>query len=69
MNLAQEYRKHAHECREMARLTQDLESRAGWGRLAERWLRCADLEEARRAPARHPDTTRPRKRPIYRRAS
>jgi hypothetical protein len=42
MDPAQEFRKHADECRRMARATVNLEDRASWNRLAERWLHCAD---------------------------
>jgi len=35
--------RHATECEEMARFTRDLESRATWRRMAERWRRCAEV--------------------------
>jgi hypothetical protein len=50
MNPAEEFRRHAGECRRMALDTRDLESKASWDRLADRWVRCAELEEARPAP-------------------
>jgi len=67
---AEEFRRHALECRNMARGTPDLESKASWNRLADRWTRCAELEEARPAPQRRvPRYRKPEDRPIYRHAS
>ena len=42
MDPAEEFRKHADECRRMARTTVNLQDRTSWNRLAERWLQCAD---------------------------
>ena len=50
MDLAQEYRKHAEDCRRAARGTRDLESKAQWNALAERWSRCAEHEASRQQP-------------------
>jgi acid phosphatase class B len=49
MVLAQEFRRYASVCRQAARDTHDLESKANWNELAERWDHCAELEEARRS--------------------
>jgi len=35
--------KYVAECEEMARSTRDLESKATWQRMADRWRRCADV--------------------------
>ena len=35
--------KYVAECEEMARFTRDLESKATWQRMADRWRRCADV--------------------------
>ena len=43
MELTKQFLKHAAECEEMARFTRDLESRATWQRMADRWRRCADV--------------------------
>ncbi len=43
MSRAQEFRSHAIECRRMAENTHDRENKRFWGRLAERWIFCADL--------------------------
>ena len=43
MDLTQELLRHAAECEEMARLTRNLEGKATWRRMAERWRRCAEV--------------------------
>jgi hypothetical protein len=71
MNILEEFEAHANECRRMARSTRDLESKATWNRMAERWLR---LAENHRAAANRAAGTRPAEaqdrydRPMYRRA-
>jgi hypothetical protein len=40
------FRRHANECRQMARNTKDPESRAAWNSLAERCLHCADVTQS-----------------------
>jgi hypothetical protein len=47
MNLTVEFRKHADECARMARATRNLDDKAVWSRMAERWLRCAKQAESR----------------------
>jgi hypothetical protein len=67
---AEEFRRHALECRSMARDTSDRESKATWNRLADRWVRCAELEEGRPTPQRRvPRYRQPDERRIYRHAS
>jgi hypothetical protein len=67
---AEEFRRHALECRSMARDTSDRDSKATWNRLADRWVRCAELEEGRPAPQRRvPRYRQPDERRIYRHAS
>ena len=53
----------------MARETPNKESRATWNRLADRWVRCAELEEARPTPERRVPRYRHDERQIYRHAS
>jgi len=45
MDPAAEFRRHAEECRRMARASANLEDRATWNQLAERWLACASQYE------------------------
>ena len=66
MNVLEEFEAHANECRRMARSTRDLESKATWNRMAERWVR---LAENHRTAVRRPEEARDRTdRPMYRRA-
>jgi hypothetical protein len=51
MDPAEEFHRHADECQRMARATRDPESKATWSRMAERWLRCADLANHQRSAA------------------
>jgi len=69
INPAEEFRRHAEQCRRMARETRNLESKRTWNRLADRWVRCAELQEAQSAPQRRPPRYRQDARPIYRTAS
>src|SRR3954466_4975367 len=45
MDAAKEFRNHATICESMARSTREVESRAAWVRMAERWILCANLAE------------------------
>jgi hypothetical protein len=40
-----EFRRHAAECKRMARTTADRDSRAAWKSLADRWITAAELAE------------------------
>jgi hypothetical protein len=51
MDPAEEFRRHADECHRMARGTRDPDSKAAWSRMAERWLRCAELAGQQRSAA------------------
>jgi hypothetical protein len=48
MDIDENFTNHAGECRWMARFTHDLETRAVWNRMADRWLILAENEKARR---------------------
>jgi hypothetical protein len=43
MNPSEKFAKYAGECERMARFTHLPENKAVWIRMAERWLRCAEL--------------------------
>jgi hypothetical protein len=47
MDIVERFLNHAGECRRMARFTRDLESKAVWNRMADRWLMLATKERAR----------------------
>ena len=37
------FMRHAAECKQMANASRDAETRKVWSRMAERWIRCAEL--------------------------
>jgi hypothetical protein len=45
MIASDEFRRHAAECKRMARTTIDRDSRATWKSLADRWITAAELAE------------------------
>ena len=47
MDIVEKFLIHAGECRRMARFTRDLEAKAVWNRMADRWLMLATKEKAR----------------------
>jgi hypothetical protein len=47
MDIVVHFLNHAGECRRMARFTRDLEVKAVWNRMADRWLMLATKERAR----------------------
>ena len=51
MGHSEPLRKQAEECRQNARIAPDAHARATWYRLAERWSRCAELEQEAAAAA------------------
>jgi hypothetical protein len=56
MDHVETFRQHADDCRSMAKIASDADSRATWNQMAERWMRCAETalqaeqEERRRDP-------------------
>jgi hypothetical protein len=59
MDIITEFRKHADECRRMARATRDVQTKVVWNRMAERWQSLLATEETR---ARLRSEARPRRR-------
>ena len=45
MTPSEHFLRFAAECESMAKLTHDQENKPVWRRLAERWVRCAELAE------------------------
>jgi hypothetical protein len=45
MDTPTEFRKHAVDCKKMAKVSGDRETKVAWKRMAERWLLCAKLAE------------------------
>jgi hypothetical protein len=55
------FRQHADDCRSMARIASDAESRATWNEMAERWLRCARNAQGNAHAPEAEDGREPRK--------
>jgi hypothetical protein len=51
MTPAEEFRRHADECRKIAKSTVGHEEKTAWNRMADRWLRCAEQAEKEDAAA------------------
>jgi hypothetical protein len=45
MNPSEKFVTFAAECKLMAKFTQTQEDKAVWRRMAERWIRCAELSD------------------------
>jgi hypothetical protein len=54
MNTSEKFYRFAAECEFMAELTHNPENKTVWRRMAERWLRCAELFD-RQSSAAHYD--------------
>jgi len=52
MSPSEKFVRLADECRVMAEITHTPESKTVWIRMAERWLRCAELHDRQTAAAR-----------------
>jgi hypothetical protein len=59
MNPSEEFLRHAADCQRMAKFTRDPTSRETWSRMAERWVRCAEVFTSQRATARPAKRLRP----------
>jgi hypothetical protein len=54
MNPSEEFLRHAADCQRMAKFTRDPASKQTWNRMAERWIRCAEVFKSQRAAAARP---------------
>jgi hypothetical protein len=54
------FRKFAAECQAMAKTARTAEGKASWGRLAARWMHCAEFTEQHLLPTKRPRPTRHR---------
>ena len=45
MDTAAEFHRHAADCKTMAEVSKDYETKAGWEQLAQRWEACAKRAE------------------------
>jgi hypothetical protein len=64
MNPSEEFRKFAGECRAMAKFARSPESKDTWGRLAARWVRCAELNELHSSATTRDRMAKRHRRPI-----
>lgn len=54
MTVSIKFRRFAAECQAMAKVARTAESKATWGRLAARWMQCAEFTEHHPPPASLP---------------
>ena len=66
MDHVETFRRHADDCRNMARMTRDPKSRATWTEMAERWLRCAQTAQVTEAEERRRDPRKTNRRQMPR---
>jgi len=50
MNPSEEFLRHAADCQQMAKFTRDPTSKQTWSRMAERWVRCAEVFKSATTP-------------------
>ena len=63
MNLLNEFRRHAGECRNMAKQARTSSDQEIWQGMAERWVRCAEMMESETVAAHAAILRQHRKRP------
>ena len=51
MDPSEVFMRHAAECEYMAKRSRDRADKALWSRMAERWIRCAELAEHHSQPS------------------
>jgi hypothetical protein len=64
LNPADEFLKHAAECKRMAKYAHDSDDKAAWTRMAERWQRCAEWFESETAAVNPHPSMQHRPRPF-----
>lgn len=65
MSPSEKFVRLADECRVMAEITHTPESKTVWIRMAERWLRCAELHDRDASAAHRDDFDEPHRTPAY----
>jgi hypothetical protein len=58
MTPSEKFMRFAAECELMAKFTRNPENRTVWTRMAERWLRCAQLYDREASAAQHAVTAK-----------
>jgi hypothetical protein len=69
MDPSEKFLRFAAECEFMAKFTRSRENKAVWTRMAERWLRCAQLYDVAGATTRSNATARRHRMPAHSPAS
>jgi hypothetical protein len=65
MNLSENFAKFAAECELMAKFTRIPENRTVWIRMAERWLRCAELNDRQTSAAHDANLAKRHRTPAH----
>jgi hypothetical protein len=65
MNPSEKFLRFAAECELMAKFTHSPENRTVWTRMAERWLRCAQLYESECSAAHSAGSARRHRTPAH----
>jgi hypothetical protein len=65
MEPSEKFLRFAAECELMAKFTHSRENKAVWTRMAERWLRCAQLYDVASATKHSHAAARRRRTPAY----
>jgi hypothetical protein len=65
MNPSEKFLRFAAECELMAKFTRNPENKTVWTRMAERWLRCAQLYDQEASAARTAMSTKRHRAPTH----
>jgi hypothetical protein len=65
MNVSDRFLRFAAECEFMAKLTPSSENELTWHRMAERWIRCAELVERQSSQAHDARATKRHRKPEH----
>jgi hypothetical protein len=65
MNPSENFVRFAAECELMAKFTHIAENRAVWIRMAERWLRCAELNDRQTSAAHDANLAKRHRTPAH----
>jgi hypothetical protein len=65
MNTSERFQRFAAECEVMATFTPDPENQLVWRRMAERWIRCAELSERQVSVAHAAGPQKHRRKPTH----
>ena len=64
INPPEEFLKHAAECELMAKFARKPEDKESWRRMAERWLRCAELVDRQSSEAHDASVVKRHRKPV-----